>query len=270
MLGICALCKKEADLQRSHFLPAGLYKAVVQGQAPYDDAPVMIDVARGTAVQVNFQSRAHCLCRSCEQLFSANGESIVIAACHRKDGEFLLRDQLSKLPPSRMSKERRVYFGHELPQECAASAYYYFALSVFWRASAVSWPGETGVKPGALGDIYEEAIRSYLLGSTPPPTAVALNIHVYFDEEPTTFMSFPTHRKVEVEGRRFMEHTLIIPGCTMKLWVGGAVTELEKVLGSQPGYPTFFETRFHGSELHRKVAMDAKAAISKGKLSRHD
>jgi hypothetical protein len=270
MLGSCALCKKQADLQRSHFLPAGLFKAVIQGRAPYDDAPVMIDVPRGTAVQVNFQSRTHSLCRSCEQLFSTNGESIVIAACHRKDGEFLLRDRLEKLPPSRMSKSRRVFFGHELPQECAASAWYYFALSVFWRASAVSWPGETGVVPGALGEVYEEAIRTYLLGATPPPKGISLHISVYFDAEPTTFLTFPTHRKVEVQGRRFVEHTFIIPGCNIKLWVGNAVAEFEETLGSRPGYPTFFETMFHGSDLHRRVAMDVQAAVSRGKLAKEN
>jgi hypothetical protein len=271
MVGLCALCRKEAELQRSHFLPAALYKAVAQGHAPHDDAPVMINVLRNTAVQVNFQSRTHFLCSPCEQLFSRHGESVVIASCHRKDGEFLLRDRLRKIKPSRTtSNGRGVYFGDAVPADVGASAFYYFALSIIWRASAVSWPGETGVTPGSLGDVYQEIFRRYLLGETSPPENVAVNIHVYFDDEPTTFMAFPTHRKAALQGRRFTEHTFIIPDCTIKLWVGGAVSEMERAIGSQPGYPTFFETRFHGSDLHRRVATDAKAAISKGKLARDE
>jgi hypothetical protein len=115
---------------------------------------------------------------------------------------------------------------------------------------------------------YEEAFRNFLLGDSDFPDNTAVNVHVYFDADPVTFMAFPTHRKVEVLGRRFGEHTLIIPGMTFKIWVGRGVSELETMSGSQPGYPTFFDAKFIGSELHKRVLADTKALIPKGKLAR--
>ena len=268
MLGKCVLCRNPSELRDSHFLPAALYKAVAQVQAPYDDAPVMMSIPRGTAIQKNYQARKHALCPECEQRFSANGEARVVAACHRKDGEFKLRDRLQALKPCVTRNGRAIYYGHNLPTELAAPAYGYFALSVIWRASAIAWGGDTGVIPGCLGKNYEEAFRNFLLGNSNFPDNTAVNVHVYFDADPLTFMAFPTHRKVEAHGRRFSEHTLIIPGMTFKIWVGRGVSELETMSGSQQGYPTFFDTKFIGSDLHKRVLADTRTLVPKGTLAR--
>ena len=266
----CALCRRPAELRNSHFLPAALYKAVAQVQAPYDDAPVMMSIPKGTAIQKNYQARKHALCAECEHRFSANGESQIIAACHRKDGEFKLRDRLQALEPCVIRNGRAIYYGHNLPADLSSAAYAYFALSIIWRASAIAWGGDTGVTPGCLGKTYEEAFRSFLLGDSDFPHNTAVNVHVYFDADPVTFMAFPTHKKVEVLGRRFSEHTLIIPGMTFKIWVGGGVSELEALSGSRPGHPTFFATKFVGSALHKRVLADTKALVPKGKLAREE
>jgi hypothetical protein len=144
-----------------------------------------------------------------------------------------------------------------------------FAVSIIWRASAIAWGGDTGVTPGCLGTTYEETFRNYLLGNSDFPHNTTVNVHVYFDADPVTIMASPTHRKVEVFGRRLSEHTLIITGMTFKLWVGGGVSELEAISGSQPGYPPFFDTRFVGSDLHKRVA-DTKCLVAKGKLARDE
>jgi hypothetical protein len=151
MIGKCGLCGEAAELQRSHFLPAGFFKAVAQGQAPYDDAPVMMDITKGTAVQSNIQVRKPFLCGLCEQRFSSHGEARVIANCHRKDGEFKLRDSLKVTASSATNSGRSIYYGHAVPTEIDAAAYNYFVLSILWRASATNWPGATGVRSGCLG-----------------------------------------------------------------------------------------------------------------------
>ena len=148
MSGICALCQQQAALAKSHLLPAGLFKAIAQTYAPYDFAPVMIDTAKGTALQTNLQVRKSLLCENCEQLFSRNGENHVIANCYRKNGEFKLRDAIKNQRPTHIVKDRAVFFGDQLGAEFRAGAYQYFLISVLWRTSVTQWPGVTGVKKG--------------------------------------------------------------------------------------------------------------------------
>lgn len=105
---ICALCKEEKELQKSHFIASSFYKAVAQGHAPYDEAPVMHDFERGTVLRTNKQPQKKLLCSECEQLFSKRGENEVARFCHRKDGQFLLRDILKNIPVSGISSKNKI------------------------------------------------------------------------------------------------------------------------------------------------------------------
>jgi hypothetical protein len=271
MKGTCGLCRKLATLQKSHFLPSALFKAVAQVQLPYDDAPVLMDITKGTAVQSNFQPQKHFLCGACEQLFSSRGERQVIDNCHRKDGAFKLRDGLRAIKPSLVRRERRIYLGHELPAEFDAPAYTYFVLSVLWRGSAADWPGAIGSHRNSISPQFEEEIRLYLLGESSTPKDIAVNIYVNFDPAPVTFLAFPTHGDVEVAGHRFNQHGLVIPGMRFIVWIGPGVSIVERQsISSHHGYPTFFEWRMSGTPFHQQIIQDTKKLKSKGKLAKED
>lgn len=268
MRGTCGLCGSEADLQRSHLLPAGLFKAVIQGHAPYDNAPVLLNIPGGTAVQSNFQARKPFLCTPCEQRFSADGEAHVIAQCHRKDGEFLLRDLLKTSRPSAMNRGRGIYFGEAVPDAIQQSAYQYFALSVIWRACSTEWPGEHGLRVGSLGP-YEPPIRRYLLGEAPFPDTVSLNVYVNFEANPEVFLSYPTCSKIEVAGYRFVKHELHIPGSRFIALIGKNVPAFEQqgLPFTNPGHPTFFEWHPKNTPFRRKLISDVSRLTNKGKLA---
>lgn len=265
---VCGLCQSEAELKRSHLLPAGLFKAVAQGQAPHDNAPVLMDIKRGTAVQSNDQARKSFLCDDCEQRFSRQGEAHVISQGHRKDGEFQLRDTLQKAPPGHVSSGRAIYYGDSLPATIDAAAFQYFVLSVLWRASATDWPAYTGVKPHSLGP-YEEPIRRYLLGEGPIPDTVSVSVYVNFETEPTVFLAYPTVAKTKLLGQRLTQHNLHIPGIRFIVLVGRNVRKLQTgALHAAAGIPTFFEWRPKGTDFHRKLVQDVAGTTAKGKLAR--
>lgn len=266
MSDLCGLCREQAELKRSHLLPAGLFKAVAQGHAPYDSAPVMMDVPKGTAVQTNDQARKPFLCGDCEHRFSAQSESHVISQCHRKDGEFRLRDALKAATPSHMSSGRAIYYGDQLPRGIDGEAFQYFVLSVLWRASATDWPSSTGVVRGALGP-YEEDIRQYLLGEKPIPDAVSISVYVNFEPSPTVLLAYPTHSKTVLLGQKLTQHSLHIPGIRFIVLVGRNVRKLNVgELHARAGLPTFFEWWPTGTEFHRKLLQDVSGLQSKGKL----
>lgn len=267
MIGKCGLCQKQAALKKSHLLPAGLFKAVAQGHAPHDDAPVLMDIPKGVAVQSNDQARKPFLCDECEQLFSKNGESHVISQCHRKDGEFRLRDTLKQVSPSHVSSGRAIFYD-KLPYNIDSVAFLYFALSVLWRASATEWPKSTGVKFGALGR-YEENIRLYLLGQAPVPDVLSVSVYVNFEPNPTVFLAYPTHGKNALQGRCFTQHSLHIPGIRFIVWIGRSGRGLNTgELQAQLGQLTFFEWRPSNTEFHERLGRDVAGLTAKGKLAR--
>jgi hypothetical protein len=263
----CGLCRQQKPLKRSHLLSAGLFKAVAQGHAPYDSAPIMMDIRRGTAVQSNDQARKPFLCGDCEQRFSARGESKVIAQCHRKDGEFLLCHALKAAPPSHVSSGRSIYYGDRLPAEVSAEAFQYFLLSIIWRASATDWPSSTGVVRGALGP-YEEDVRRYLLGDFPVPDVVSISVYVNFEPNPTVLLAYPTISKTQLLGLRLRQHNLHIPGIRFIALVGRNVRKLNvgELQGSS-GLPTFIEWWPTGTEFHHRLVRDVSGLQSKGKLA---
>jgi hypothetical protein len=59
----------------------------------------------------------------------------------------------------------------------------YFAVSVFWRASAHQWPGER-MPRGLMGE-YEQGLRLYLLGQQDFPANAALWVAVPMSSDPS-------------------------------------------------------------------------------------
>lgn len=271
VVGMCALCRSDAELQNSHFVPAALFKSVIQACSPYAEAPVMVDVIENSAVQINAQFSKHLLCSSCEGRFSQNGEDHVISNTVRNNGEFRLRDALKSTERSLSNNGRSIFLGGELPPELRATAYYYFFVSILWRASVTDWPGATGVKKGCLGAKYQEMFRRYLLGEFNRLPKVSVRVHVNFDTDPDIFLTVPTHAKVIFENFKVNRYSFYMPGIWFVAHVGGNLpTHKLDGISAQTSCPIFIESHLKGTELRRRLAEDVARAIPKGKLARAD
>jgi len=162
------------------------------------------------------QIRAYFLCSSCEQQFSANGESYVLRECARQNGLFKLRELLLSTTAHWEKGEDKLYevstlLGPKIEQ------YLYFATSVFWRAGARSWSiKDIRVNQIKLGK-YQEQLRLYLSGKTGFPGNGRLLLSVSSEAIPLRSVIPPwTGRS---KGAHY--HTFYIPGILFTLFLSG-------------------------------------------------
>ena len=170
----CKLCLQQvARLEKSHFLPAGVYRILRDG-AEKNPNPWLL--SSGKAFQTSWQMKAPLLCTGCEQRLSKR-ETWVLAHCLRKDGKFPLRSILASRSPDLSSPETttRVHYVSKIP-EISVSAIAYFAASIFWRGSVHPWNAD-GTAPVRLGP-FQELFRQYLMGSQPFPKDCSLWVAV--------------------------------------------------------------------------------------------
>jgi hypothetical protein len=175
IIGKCKLCLAEGvELQDSHFLSKGIYKAlrIDVGQAnpnPYVLSPEGV-------VQTSKQRKAHLLCRRCELLLSQNGEDWMMRNGLKNTGKFVLASLLAKSPFSLdASRTARVYQAATI-LGINIKALTYFPASLFWRGSIHPWKTDN-TRPVPLGP-YEEPLRQYLLGQADFPTDMILTVTV--------------------------------------------------------------------------------------------
>ena len=180
-VGICKLCLREKELQRSHLLPKALYKMAGDLVA----ATPLISVATSR------QILDYVLCKECEQRFNANGEGWVMRHVFLSNGRFPLLEKLEQCPPEQCRESIKLYSAAKRGGIDTMSLGY-FALSVLWRASVHDWTflgNKTSSVP--LGP-YEEVLRKYLLGVTPFPTKAVVKITACTDRPSQEGFSEPT------------------------------------------------------------------------------
>ena len=171
--GICKLCLHTKTLQHSHFLPAALYRKSRQ-EGARNPNPLLLSAVGN--VQTSQQIRDYVLCRECEQLFSSKGERYAMSQVQHR-GRFPLLQTLRAVPPSKVSTDY-AWYTRATTASIDREKLTYFALSVFWRASAHQWPkGETNVNLGA----HQEPVRKYLLGEAALPSNLTLLLVVCTD-----------------------------------------------------------------------------------------
>lgn len=171
-VGKCRLCLTEGvQLQDSHFLPAAIYRAVMDTNSPNPN-PVLI-TPKG-AKQTSYQQTAPLLCRDCEQRFSRMGENWTLAHFLRRDGTFKMADILKAYSPvvGTANDQTKIYLAAGIPEIDQASLIY-FAASMFWRGSIYPWKSD-GTYPIKLGQRYAEEFRLFLMGEQPFPSEASL------------------------------------------------------------------------------------------------
>lgn len=175
--GKCKLCLQMRDLQNSHLMAAALYK---KSRTPTNRNPNPLRVTARASVQTSHQLSNFVFCKDCEDRFNKNGERYVLSQVY--DGiRFPLLDTMQTLAPSWRHPEFGGYDVNVMPS-VDRNKLGYFALSVFWRASAHIWrePGEEPITID-LG-AYNEPFRLYLLGQAGFPKDVALLVVVCTDK----------------------------------------------------------------------------------------
>jgi hypothetical protein len=168
-MGRCRLCRNEAELQDSHFIPQAAYKLVRgEGKNPH---PLVVQADK--AVQTSAQMRAHMFCRDCEQRFHDGGEDTFFRYCHRESEGFKLLAMLRKTPPVLESANAALYVAAD---DVIVEQIGYFGVSLFWKSSAHAWNDGTRPVPSIPLGPYQERLRRFLLAEEPFPTDAALVI----------------------------------------------------------------------------------------------
>ena len=175
-IGVCKLCLQTRPLQDSHYLPKGAYKA---NRAPSLTNPNPVVVSNEQLSRSSAQLSDYLLCSDCEQKFSKNGESWVLANIPRNYGQkFPIFDALNSAIPILVDGGTKVYAGAQV-KSLDMPKLVYFALSVFWRGAVHVWKSSLkSTAPDIHLSHFEEPIRRFLLDGSALPSDVSLTIFV--------------------------------------------------------------------------------------------
>jgi hypothetical protein len=175
-IGICKLCLQNRDLQKSHLLPAALYR-LSRWQGDPNPNPWEIS-ARGQR-QTSKQIQDYVFCRDCEERFCKYGERYAMGQVNR-NGNFALLNTL-RASEGEKSSAGFTFYNRTTTPNIDREKLGYFALSVFWRAGIHLWHRPQQKKPMIELGKLREPIRKYLLGETPFPKELALILYVCTD-----------------------------------------------------------------------------------------
>ncbi|TDR79734.1 hypothetical protein [Paludibacterium purpuratum] len=200
MIGICALCQKNADLQNSHLIPKWAYRRVCN---IVEDTKAPVCIADGNAALSNKQTTSYLLCTDCEQRFSTRED--YVAELTKPDNVQIRL--LSKV--TRLNMPRKVIAS--LNMDVDSEQIVYFAASVLWRGCVMAG----GCKLGP----YEAKFRQYLLGAAQFPPEAAISIGIF--EHSTSFdargwVSEPASTKTN----KGWLHGFLLAGIAFRCWVG--------------------------------------------------
>lgn len=184
--GICKLCRKDAELQRSHLIGRAIYKLCRE-----DDGEDPIVMTTEVVIKTSHQIRDYVLCASCEDRFNKGGEQYVTSLVWRRRNGFPLLDRLRLALPMQREPDHHVFSGGQVGIDTDKLAYY--ALSVVWRSGIHQWKAiGNQTTPVVLAAEEEESIRKYLLGETELPGNIGVVVSVCTDVASQVLVLPPT------------------------------------------------------------------------------
>lgn len=209
--GTCKLCGAVGPLERSHLLPAWVYRRL-----RYDGGgnPEPVTVHAGRAVQSSRQVVEHALCRACEDRFQPD-ETYVAERSSQEDGTF----------PAFVDVGANIGDGFARPADTPfpmaiggldAARLVYFAASVVWRGHAFSG---AGVPTGKLGERHGEAFRRFLLGGPPPDASTIVFLIDPGVSEPARLDRLAFLPTVQKQGLMY-RHVFMVCGFYFEVCVG--------------------------------------------------
>ena len=255
MEGACKLCLEHKQLQRSHLMPAAIYKKL---RGP-NGQPIVVDRAAKTSIAINHQLCEHMLCANCEQLFHRYGENDVMRWCPIGNSEYTFRNALHKITPFDVVGDVRFWAADQLTSHNAKEVFTYFAASVFWRNSVSSRPNNS--YQGKLGRIYENILRIYLLDPKNAPKRFLLSVQVQSSGK-IADLAFPpfVHR---FQGDYM--HAFMIPGMRFSAIIG-----LSGSVGAADKWPMFCDWDYWNSPTHEAMIEMVAGTTRKGRLARQN
>lgn len=269
MKGKCALCQSERELQYSHYMPKSIFRIISRGHEPHDNAPVMVDVPRQTSLFTNKQVQKHLLCLSCENMFSKNGENLVIPQCAHDKENFFLLNALKAGIPSDVKRKKIIYNGPKMPPDINGSAYLYFATSIFWRGAVTKWNKSTSDYQSALGPKYQEKFRTYLLGHTEFPKEARVLVFVDYQDQTRGMAYFPSKHREKLYGFNIWQHSFLIPGIRFIMVISNELAAFPDVGTSSECRISFFEWHPINTEFQKNLISIMGDVKAKGKLSQN-
>lgn len=243
--GVCRLCLRQELLFDSHLVPPGAFKILREDSS---DNPNPFIIGEDTAYTTSKQVTDYLLCGYCERRFSENGEKWVLANCYRPDGTFPIRASLTQRVPVFSKGGLLVYRAARIP-EIDCQKLVYFAMSVFWRAGAHSWPWQGDCLHIDLG-AYLEPIRVFLMGlaAFPPRTALVVRVSGLDKFQEKTLL--PQSRNED----GYHSHFFMIPGLTFIVAVGGRIPS-DALASSTAPAPECFVAINPRSEIEELMSM---------------
>ncbi len=184
----CALCLQSKPLLDSHFVPAAIYKNLMD---PGGAIKNMIASNRSTASEQSRQVKQYLLCQDCEIRLQQGGESWVLARRFIPNGTFMLRDLLQQSTPAGARNGATFYTLSSVPT-IEQPQLLYFGASIFWRAAVTDWETPVGryTRLG-LGAAFIEELRKYLIGIAPFPADLSLTVVLSASPTPLQATTLP-------------------------------------------------------------------------------
>jgi hypothetical protein len=239
--GICALCQKDAELQDSHLIPKGVYKALCEPDNVVRN-PVLVTAA--VTLQTSEQVHDYLLCRDCELRFAQNGEDWLMKNGPQRDGRFPLRDALMR-SPERTVIEAGAIYKEPLDVAFDLEHFIYFAASVFWRASVHHWNGAEHLMSRApLPQAIAEQLRRFLLhlDGFPPNTSLLLSVSAAMRPRPHCIFPQPMARASE-DVPKIGAYGFAIPGLQFRFMYDKVPDHMKAVSVVNPPYAVLLSDR---------------------------
>jgi len=168
--GLCKMCHKEKDLQKSHLIPKSVHEYCSEGG--YKPIGMFGEIVMAGARQLKHPL----LCFECEQILSAGGEEWMADKLATYDKQFPFYDLVIQGHLADTTSGSKIYFVRDVAA-IKIKDLVHFALGIFFRASVHSWRGDSTEPRIDLGP-YGEAIRTWLRGESAFPEHCYLVVHV--------------------------------------------------------------------------------------------
>ena len=220
------------DLVESHFMPAAAYKSLHATGLPVNEPMVMT----GKHIfQSSRQITTEALCRDCEGRFNSGGEAWMVDRLATLTA-FPLRDMVLASQPILKEPDFAAFSCDRIP-DFKLEKLLHFALGLFWKSAAITWPMRDGpVNRIELGP-YLEPLREFVLGTAPFPKGMCLIAFLDSSTPPLVAMTPPRQFNNEF----FHLFVFYVNGLQCMLCVGKrAPAEFwHSCIATAPGHPIF-------------------------------
>lgn len=220
----CALCLQEKPLLDSHFVPASIYKNLIN---PGGIIKNMVATNLSTASEVSKQVKQYLLCQECEIRLQQGGENWVLGRRLMPSGAFPLREALQQTAPAG-TRDGSSFYTLDIITSVDQDQLLYFAASVFWRGAVTDWETPLGHYPKlAMEESIVEDLRMYLLGSGSFPASASILAIISAADDPAQVTALPSITSGVTE---YQQIDWIMPGTGFTLLTGEKVPETIRAL----------------------------------------